>query len=60
MPIELHILKEELHRLNLLYDNAIMNNSPVAVIQKIKDRIDKLHELITERNKIIDRGLSPN
>ena len=54
------MLKDELHRLNLLYDNAMMNNSAVAVIQKIKEQIDKVHELITERNKIIDRGLSPN
>jgi hypothetical protein len=60
MPVELHILKDELHRLNLLFANANMNSSPADQIQKIQEQIDTAHEQIEERNKIAARDLGTN
>jgi hypothetical protein len=60
IPVELHMLKEKLQRLNLLYDNAKMNSSAEEVIQKIKEQIDKMHDQITEMNKTVERTLGTN
>ena len=59
MPVELHILKTELHRLNLLYENAKISGSRIEAT-KIQEQINRLHELISGRNQLIKRNLGTN
>jgi hypothetical protein len=60
MSDELHMLKERLHVLNLLYQNAEMNGSPVEEMQKIQQQIANVRDLIRDGNKSVSPELGMN
>lgn len=60
MPVELHILKDRLYVLNLLYENAIMNRAPTEEKQKLQQQITEVHRQITETNKLVKRDQRAN
>lgn len=60
MPFELHILKEKLKTLNILYEDAILNNAPKDEKQNIQEQMTAVKRLIIDRNETIKREQSPN
>jgi hypothetical protein len=60
MPAELLNLNEQLLNLKIVYEDAVFNDKPLAVIQKISAQIKVVEKLIAERKEYMKKQQSPN
>jgi hypothetical protein len=56
MTVEIERLTEQLSTLKILYEDAILNDSPKEYKARINQQIEMLEQLIADRKKLTNRN----